>query len=232
MVAGSWVLIKKQWMLLDLRGAHKEGEILSLGYPADTPRKKRDSRQDTGGSVAAAAAEAAAAAAAAAAAEEQEGEDGGSEKEEAGGVEAVSGEEGGGEGAGGGEQAEAEDDEGTQDHQKSAKPSQGHQPAAGAQGRQAERGDEEEAARQDRVRVWRETVLSERPVPEIARALRAGRHDDIPADCAQVDAETPLSLDISARRYVCMHAQSSDRGVSAYTCAGLLYMLGLLLHSR
>ena len=67
-VAESWVLIKKRWMLLDLRAAHKEGEFLSLGYPADTPGSKRGSRQDPGGSVKAKAAAAVAAAEAAAAA--------------------------------------------------------------------------------------------------------------------------------------------------------------------
>ena len=77
------------WLAYDLRHAHKEGELLSLGSPAPPPKQ---SRSKTGGSVAAAAAAAAAAGAAAAEAEgpatvkDGEDEDGGEEEEEKGQV--------------------------------------------------------------------------------------------------------------------------------------------------
>jgi hypothetical protein len=46
---------------------------------------------------------------------------------------------------------------------------------------QAARGEREE-----RLQAWADAVLRDRPVPEIARALKAGRHDDVKAEPAQV----------------------------------------------
>ena len=68
------------WLAYDLRHAHKEGELLSLGCPAPAPKQ---ARAKTGGSVAAAAAAAAAAdAEGQATRKDREDEDGGGEEEE------------------------------------------------------------------------------------------------------------------------------------------------------
>ena len=134
--------VGERWMVLDLRLAHKEGELLSLGAPLHPAPKPRAL---TGGSVAAAAA------AASAAAEKTPSAKLGKGSARAGDA---SGEEEEGEGDAGEESAgESEGGEG-----------------ASVTGGESEV-DVEEEGRRKRIRAWEEKVLRDRPVPELARAL-------------------------------------------------------------